>query len=366
MIIGVPREIKRHEYRIALVPEAVAALVARGHRLVIEKGAGADAGFEDRAYEQAGAEILPDGEAVFAAAEMVVKVKEPLAEECRRLRPDQVLFAYLHLAANPEQAALLRESGAACLAFETLRDGGSLPLLTPMSEIAGRLAAQAGAVSLQRDRGGRGILLSGAGDLEPGRVVVIGGGTVGRNAAWVASRLGAEVTVLERSPEKLGELSRFFDGAVICLPSTPESIAGTCASADLLIGAVLVAGARTPRIVTRSHLRSMPRRSVFVDVAIDQGGCSETSRMTTYDDPTYEEEGVIHYCVGNMPGAVPRTASRALSRALLPYLLSAAEHGRAALSSDPALRSAINIDGGEIINAAVREALADSAAGDSG
>jgi len=361
LIIGIPREIKAHEYRVALTPTAVASLVKDGHSVLVEKGAGTGAGFANDDYQGAGAHILTSAEELYQRADLLVKVKEPLEEECRRLRQGQILFAYLHLAANPLQLKLLRQSGATCIAFETQVDEkGGLPLLQPMSEIAGHLAVQAGAVQLQRENGGRGVLLGSVGGAAPGNVVVIGGGNVGVSAARIALGIGAKVTVLDSAPHRIEELQKQFGRQMRCILSNDQVIAEQVASADLVIGAVLVKGDRAPQVISRHHLRAMPEGTVFVDVAIDQGGCSETSRLTTYEEPTYVEEGVIHYCVGNMPAAVPRTASQALSAALLPYVrkLAVIPNLDGIAAPDSPFASGVNIHRGEVTDPAVKALVA--------
>lgn len=359
MIVGIPKEVKIHEYRVALTPEAVGVLVGAGHRVLVEACAGLASGFDDKDYQRKGATIIATAQELYAQAELVVKVKEPLVAECAMIRPGQILFAFLHLAANPQQARLLVDSGASCIAFETYCDEqGHLPLLAPMSEIAGRLAVQAGALYLQREMGGRGVLLSGATGVAPGNVVVVGGGTVGMNAARIAIGLGAEVTVLDVSTQRREQLCRLFDGKIRCLPSTPEILAELCPNTDILVGAVLVPGDRAPKVITRAHIDAMPKGSVFVDVAIDQGGCGETSRVTSYDQPTYVVDGVIHYCVGNLPAAVPRTATQALSAALLPAVVTLASGDLETLIKErPAFLAGLNVHSGQITNDAVRHGV---------
>ncbi len=361
MLIGVPTEIKDHEYRVGLTPESVEALCGAGHQVLIEREAGQAAGFDDRDYRRAGAEIATSARAVFDRSDLVVKVKEPQPEECHMLGAGQGLFAFLHLAADPLQADLLMESGASCFAFETLEDGdGHLPLLAPMSEIAGRLAPQAGAVHLQKDYGGRGVLLSGAGGVLPAHVTVIGGGSVGANAATIAAGLGARVTLLDIDRERVRELQSRFGDRIQCRLSEPAVMEEVVPESEMMVGAVLVPGARAPRVLDRNQLRRMKRGAVLVDVAIDQGGCFETSHMTTYTEPSYELDGVIHYCVGNMPAAVPRTSSLALNHALLPCLMELAELGveRAAREGPPTLISALNVHHGKVVNRAVADSLA--------
>jgi alanine dehydrogenase len=355
MLIGIPKEIKAQEHRVALMPSAVQELVAHGHGVLVQSGAGAGIGEGDEVYQRAGARIVPDAEALFAAADMVVKVKEPQAVERKRLRPGQVLFAYLHLAADPAQTRELMASGAVCIAFETVTSpSGRLPLLTPMSEIAGRLAVQVGANCLLKVAGGSGVLLGGAPGVAPGKVMVLGAGVVGLNATQIAAGMGADVVVLDRSPEALRAVDHQFGSRVKTVFSTEQSIRKHVQNADLLIGGVLVPGAAAPKLVTRAHLRSMRPGSVFADVSVDQGGCAETTRPTTHADPTYVEEGVVHYCVANMPGAVPRTSSAALSNAILPYVIALAAQGwRQALRDDPHLLQGLNVCQGRLTHPAV-------------
>ncbi|TCP11229.1 alanine dehydrogenase [Crenobacter luteus] len=359
MEIGVPKEIKNHEYRVGLTPSGVRELVAHGHKVLVQAHAGQAIGFSDEQYLEAGASILPDAESVFARAELVIKVKEPQPVECRMLRPDQVLFTYLHLAPDPGQAALLVESGAVAIAYETVTDErGGLPLLAPMSEVAGRMAIQAGAHALEKAQGGRGVLLSGVPGVPPARVVVLGGGVVGLNAARTAMGLGADVMILDKSLPRLREIDNLFGGRIKTLFSSQSHIEAAIRDADLVVGAVLVPGAAAPRLVSRSMLKSMPPGAVLVDVAIDQGGCFETSRPTTHQNPTYVVDGIVHYCVANMPGGVARTATQALTHATLPYALALADQGwRAALMANPHLRNGLNVCRGRMTHPAVAEAL---------
>ncbi len=359
MRIGVPKEIKVHEYRVGLVPSSVRELVAAGHEVVVESGAGAGIGCEDADYRAAGAGIVVGAAAVFATADMIVKVKEPQPQECALLRRGQVLFTYLHLAADRAQAEALLRSGAIAIAYETVTDrDGSLPLLTPMSEVAGRMAVQVGAQCLQKADGGRGILLGGVPGVAPARVLVIGGGVSGTHAAEMAHGMRAAVTVIDRSIRRLRELDVQFLGAVETLYSTTESIERAVADADLVIGAVLVPGAAAPKLVTAAMIRQMRRGSVVVDIAIDQGGCFETSRPTTHADPTYVVDGVIHYCVTNMPGAVPRTSAFALNNATLPFVHALATKGwQRAVAEDPGLAAGVNVQEGRIVHAAVARDL---------
>lgn len=359
MKIGVPKEIKVHEYRVGLVPGSVSELVGAGHPVIVESGAGLGIGCTDAEYRSAGADIVATAQAVFAAADCIVKVKEPQLTECAMLRAGQLLFTYLHLAADRPQAEALMRSGAHAIAYETVvgRDG-SLPLLTPMSEVAGRMSVQVGASLLQRDAGGRGILLGGVPGTAPGRVLVIGGGVAGAAAAEIALGLRASVTIIDRSLPRLRELDARFGGHVRTLASTTETIAREVADADLVIGSVLIPGAAAPKLVTESMVKSMRPGSVLVDIAIDQGGCFETSRPTTHAQPTYRVHDVTHYCVTNMPGAVPRTSTFALNAATLPYLKLLADRGlEAALASDSGFAAGLNVSAGKIVYAAVAEAL---------
>jgi len=359
MRIGSPREIKIHEYRVGLTPAGVGELVAHGHEVWIETDAGAGIGVSDEAYRKAGAQIAASPEALFSRVELVVKVKEPQPRECALLSEGQTLFTYLHLAPDPQQARALLASGCIAIAYETVIDAqGGLPLLAPMSEVAGRMAIQAGAHALEKSQGGIGVLLGGVPGVAPAEVLVIGGGVVGTHAARVAVGMGARVTVLDRSLARLKQVDEMFEGRLVTLYSTRDAIERCTASADLVIGAVLVPGAAAPRLVTREHLRNMKRGAVIVDVAIDQGGCFETSRPTTHDAPTYVEEGVVHYCVANMPGGVARTSTFALTNATLPYVLALADKGIArALLDDAHLREGLNVHTGHITHRAVAEAL---------
>ncbi|MBM5812731.1 MAG: alanine dehydrogenase [Gammaproteobacteria bacterium] len=359
MKIGCPKEIKVHEYRVGLVPAGVRELVAAGHEVLIEAGAGLGIGIGDDTYRAAGARVLPDAAAVFAAAELVVKVKEPQPRECALLREGQVLFTFLHLAADPAQAAALQRSGATAIAYETVSaPDGSLPLLTPMSEVAGRMSIQVGATALQKAHGGFGVLLGGVPGVAPGRVVVLGGGVAGTNAAQMAVGLGAQVTIVDRSLRRLRELDAWFGARIATAYSTAETIERLVTSADLVVGAVLVTGAAAPKLVTRAMLGRMEKGGVLVDISIDQGGCFETSRPTTHADPTYVVDGVVHYCVTNMPGAVPRTSTFALTNATLPYVRALADLGwRRACERDAGLAAGINVHAGAITHPAVARAL---------
>ena len=349
MKVGVPREIKTHEYRVGLTPGAVREYVAAGHSVVVETNAGAGIGATDDAYRKAGATVLDSAREVFASSQMIVKVKEPQASEWSQLRQDQILFTYLHLAPDPEQAKGLIESGCTAIAYETVTDAhGGLPLLAPMSEVAGRLAIEAAGAALRRHAGGRGLLIGGVPGVQPARIVVIGGGVVGTHAARMAVGLGAEVTILDRSIGRLRELDELFEGRARTRFSTIDSIEEEVFAADVVIGAVLVPGASAPKLVTRNMLGSMRKGAVIVDVAIDQGGCFETSHPTTHADPTFEVEGVIHYCVANMPGAVPLTSSQALNNATLPFGLALANKGFAAVLENPHLRAGLNVYRGRL------------------
>ncbi|GAB3101198.1 alanine dehydrogenase [Aestuariicella hydrocarbonica] len=359
MLIGVPKEIKNHEYRIGLTPASVRELTERGHQVIVETQGGAGIGFDDEAYVAAGAKIIETPEEIFATADMIVKVKEPQPHECRQLREGQLLFTYLHLAADPEQAKLLAESGASCVAYETVTDAvNGLPLLAPMSEVAGRLSVQAGAYHLQKAQGGMGALLGGVPGVAPAKVLVIGGGVVGTQAAMMAVGLGAEVTLLDRSLPRLRQLDTEFAGRVKCVYSSSESIESYALEADLVIGAVLIPGAAAPKLLTRDLISRMKQGSVVVDVAIDQGGCFETSVATTHQDPTYVVDGVIHYCVANMPGAVARTSTMALTNATLPFVIALADQGvEKAVATNPHLLAGLNIYQGKVTCEAVAQAL---------
>src|SRR6201992_3532419 len=358
MKVGVPKEIKTHEYRVGLTPDSVREYAAAGHQVVVETGAGDGIGSSDEDYKRAGATIAPDSAAIFAAAEMIVKVKEPQPHEWRLLRPGQILFTYLHLAPDPEQTRGLIQSGCTAVAYETVTDArGSLPLLAPMSEVAGRLSIEAAGTALRRFNGGRGLLLGGVPGVKPARVLVIGGGVVGTHAARMALGLGAEVTILDRSIARLRELDELLGGRARTRYSTAASIEDEITEADVIVGAVLVAGAAAPKLVSRAMLAKMKRGAVLVDVAIDQGGCFETSRPTTHDKPTYEIDGIIHYCVANMPGAVPLTSSHALNNATLPFGIALANKGFAAVLENPHLRAGLNVYRGHITNKAVAESL---------
>ncbi len=359
MLVGVPKEIKTHEYRVGLTPAAVRELTARGHRVLIESTAGEGIGIDDAAYMAAGAVITSSAETVFAEADMVVKVKEPQTAEIARLREGQLLFTYLHLAPDPDQTFGLLSSGCTAIAYETVTDRwGGLPLLAPMSEVAGRMSIQAGAHCLEKAQGGSGVLLGGVPGVAPAKVVILGGGVAGTNAAQMAIGLGADVTIIDKSIPRLRELDLHFNGRARLLFSTADDIETSVVDADLVIGAVLVPGGATPKLITRSLLKRMRKGSVVVDIAIDQGGCLETSHPTTHSNPTFVEEGVVHYCVANMPGAVARTSAFALGNATLPFVLALADKGwREACKADPHLLAGLNIHRGRVTYPAVASAL---------
>ncbi len=359
MKVGVPTEVKTDEYRVALTPAGVRELSDAGHEVVVQRGAGVGSGITDADYQEQGATILPDADAVFAAAELIVKVKEPQPEEVARLEPRHLLFTYLHLAPAPELTEGLVDSGATCIAYETVTDpNGRLPLLAPMSEVAGKIATQAGAFMLERPLGGRGILLGGVPGVEAARVMVIGGGVVGMQAALIAIGMQATVFVYDRNIDRLRELDVAFGGrADTCFAST-LAIEERLPEVDLVIGAVLVAGARAPRVITRAQLGLMKPGAVLVDVAIDQGGCFETSHPTTHSNPTYEVDGITHYCVANMPGAVPVTSTYALTNATMPYVVQLANSGvHAAVAANAGLKEGVNVVAGQVTNAPVAEAV---------
>lgn len=359
MIIGTPKEIKNHEYRVGLTPESVRELVAHGHRLLVETGAGGGIGASDEHYRAAGAEIVATATEIFATAEMVVKVKEPQAAERAMLRPGQILYTYLHLAPDPDQTRDLMASGAVCIAYETVTSaGGGLPLLKPMSQVAGRMSIQAGATALEKAHGGRGVLLGGVPGVAPGKVCIIGGGVVGFNAAQMAAGLGADVTILDRDPDVLERVGTFFEARAKTRFSNKANLAECVAEADLVIGAVLIPGAEAPKLVSRDMLSTMKPGAVLVDVAIDQGGCFETSHATTHAEPTYVVDGIVHYAVANMPGAVARTSTYALNNVTLPHALRIADLGwKAALRRDPHLAAGLNVCDGKITYQAVAEAI---------
>ncbi len=357
MIIGVPKEIKVEEFRVGLTPVGARELVAAGHRVIVEQAAGVGSGFSDEQYRKAGAGIAPREE-LFAQAEIVVKVKEPIPDEFPLLRPDTVLFTYLHLAPNPALAKVLLARGVTGLAYETLERDGMLPLLAPMSEIAGRMAPLMAAFYLQKFKGGSGVLPTGVSGVRPGKMVVLGAGVVGTNAARVALGIGMETVVINKDARQLQRIDEVFKGRVRTLPLTAHAVEEEIVDADVIVGAVLVPGARTPILITRSLLETMQPGSVIVDVSVDQGGCVETSRPTTHDDPVYIVDGIVHYCVANMPGAYPRTSTLALTNVTLPYIRTIAEHGiETVIEQDPVIRSALNTHKGRIMNKALAESL---------
>ncbi len=359
MRVGVPKEIKNHEYRVGLTPASVAELVRAGHSVSVQTGAGLGIDFEDSDYVAAGAQIVADAAAVFAASDMIVKVKEPQPSEIALLQPRHLLFTYLHLAADKPQALGLMASGATCIAYETVTAADrSLPLLKPMSEVAGRMSIQVGAHYLEKEQGGRGVLLGGVPGVAPARVAILGGGVSGVNAAQMAVGMRADVTIYDINNARLAELDMFFSSQIKTAYASTAAIAHAVKNAHLVIGAVLVPGAAAPKLVTREMLKTMKRGSVLVDIAIDQGGCFETSHATTHDDPVFEVDGVIHYCVANMPGAVARTSAFALNNATLPFVLKLATHGaEAAMAADPHLANGLNVSGGKIRHQAVADAL---------
>ena len=359
MKIGVPKEIKIHEYRVGLVPAGVRELVDAGHQVIVQSGAGAGIGFDDSHYQAAGASISRKVEEIFSSTDLIVKVKEPQLNECKMLRANQTLFTYLHLAADREQTLALLASAATAIAYETVTaPDGSLPLLTPMSEVAGRMSVQVGANCLQKANGGFGVLLGGVPGVAPAKVVVLGGGVSGTHAVEMAVGLRADVTVVDRSVKRLRELSAIFGSQLKTVYSTAHAIEELVRDADLVIGAVLIAGAAAPKLVTRAMVKTMKAGAVLVDIAIDQGGCFETSRPTTHAEPTYVLDGVIHYAVTNMPGAVPRTSTFALTNATLPYVKALADHGwRTAISKDPGLAHGLNVHAGQLTHEAVASAL---------
>jgi len=359
MRIGCPTEIKLDEHRVGLTPESAAELVRAGHKVAIQKGAGLGIGASDDRYRDAGAHILETAQEVFADAELVIKVKEPQLAECAMLKPGQTLFTYLHLAPDPDQARALLRSGARAIAYETVTDGqGRLPLLKPMSEVAGRMAVQVGASFLEKGRGGRGVLLGGVPGVRPGDVVILGAGVAGYNAAQIAVGMRARVTVLDTNLSRLEALDREFIGRIETLYSTRAALDAALMEADLVIGAVLIPGANAPKLVTKAMLSAMRPGAVLVDVSIDQGGCFETSRPTTHRDPVFTVDGIIHYCVANMPGAVARTSAYALNHATLPFILALANHGPTkAMANDPHLAAGLNVEEGKITHPTVAEAL---------
>ncbi len=359
MLIGVPKEIKNHEYRVGLTPASVRELISHGHSVIVQTQAGSGIGMSDEAYEKVGAKIIGSAEDIFAQAEMIVKVKEPQPNECKMLREGQLLFTYLHLAPDPTQTELLVASGVTAVAYETVTNArGGLPLLTPMSEVAGRMSIQAGAQCLEKSHGGSGLLLGGVPGVAPSKVVVIGGGVVGTNALKMAMGLEADVTVLDRSLDRLAELDALYGGRLTTLYSNAENLEQTVLNADLVVGAVLIPGAAAPKLVTKPMLSQMRPGSVLVDVAIDQGGCFETSKATTHAEPTYIVDNIVHYCVANMPGAVARTSTFALNNATLPFALALADKGYPkALAEDPHLLAGLNVHKGRVTYQAVAEDL---------
>ena len=359
MLIGVPKEIKNHEYRVGLTASGARELSARGHQVLVERDAGVGIGLANEAFEAAGAQIVDSAAEVYGRAEMIIKVKEPQPAECAMLRPGQLLYAYLHLAPDPEQTRALLASGCTAIAYETVTDDrGGLPLLAPMSEVAGRMAIQAGAHALEKAQGGSGILLGGVPGVKPAEVMVIGAGTVGLNAARMAMGLGAHVTVLDRSLDRLKYVDELYGERLTTIYSTRDAIEDRLPYTDLVVGAVLIPGAAAPKLLSRGHLKLMRPGSVLVDVAIDQGGCFETSRPTTHQEPTYEVDGIIHYCVANMPGGVARTSTFALTNATLPHALALADKGAVqALLDDVNLRNGLNVHAGKLTYRAVADAL---------
>jgi len=359
MRIGVPKEIKNHEYRVGLTPGSVRELTSHGHEVLVQSGAGAAIGLDDAQYKAAGASLVPDAADVFARAEMIVKVKEPQPVECAMLRDGQILYTYLHLAPDPAQTAALVKSGAVCMAYETITGpGGGLPLLAPMSEVAGRMAIQAGATHLEKSHGGMGMLLGGVPGVAPAHVVIIGAGVVGTNALQVAVGIGARVTVIDKNVDRLRQLDLVFGNRIGTQYSTASAIEDAVLAADLVIGGVLIPGAAAPKLVTRAMVSAMKKGSVVVDVAIDQGGCFETSHATTHTDPTYVVDGVIHYCVANMPGAVARTSTFALNNATISHAIALADKGwKRALADNPHLREGLNVAHGHVTYEAVARDL---------
>jgi alanine dehydrogenase len=359
MLIGVPKEIKNHEYRVGMTPTSVKEAVRHGHQVWVQAHAGSGIGATDADYAQAGAKIIPTAEEIFAKADMIVKVKEPQAVERKMLRPGQILYTYLHLAPDPEQTKDLVSSGAICIAYETVTSArGGLPLLAPMSQVAGRMSVQSGAHCLEKAQGGRGVLLGGVPGVAPAKVVILGGGVVGTNAAVVALGMGADVTILEKNTDRMEELVARFGTGIKTIYSTQGAVEDECAAADLVIGGVLIPGAAAPKLVTRAMLKDWKPGSVLVDVAIDQGGCAETSKATTHADPTYVVDGVIHYCVANMPGGVARTSTYALNNVTLPFALAIADKGwKKALSDDAHLRNGLNVANGKVTYKAVADDL---------
>ncbi len=359
MLIGVPKEIKNHEYRIGLTPSGARELIANGHKVMVQRDGGKAIGLTNELYQKAGAEIVDAAEEIFARAEMIIKVKEPQPNECKMLRTGQVLYTYLHLAPDPEQTKALIASGATCIAYETVTDrNGGLPLLAPMSEVAGRMSIQAGAHALEKAQGGSGVLLGGVPGVQPAEVLVIGGGVVGINAARMAMGMNANVTILDRSLNRLKELDELYGDRLTTIYSTHDAIEERLPDTDLVIGAVLIPGAAAPKLISRAQLSLMRPGSVLVDVAIDQGGCFETSKATTHQNPTYEVDGIIHYCVANMPGGVARTSTFALTNATLPFAVQLANKGaKKAMLDDAHLRNGLNVHAGKLTYEAVAKDL---------
>jgi alanine dehydrogenase len=359
MLIGLPKEIKNHEYRVGLTPASVRELTTHGHQVLVQTGAGAAIGLTDEQYKAAGAQLTADAKEVFAKADMIVKVKEPQPLECAMLRPGQILYTYLHLAPDPEQTAALVKSGAVCIAYETITGpGGGLPLLAPMSEVAGRMAVQAGAAHLEKSKGGMGILLGGVPGVPAAHVAIIGAGVVGTHALQMAVGMGARVTVLDKSVDRLRQLDLIFGNRINTVYSNAQSVEDAVLDADLVVGGVLVPGAAAPKLVTRSMISRMKKGAVVVDVAIDQGGCFETSHATTHDEPTYMVDGVVHYCVANMPGAVARTSTFALNNATIGHAVALADKGwKQALKDNPNLKNGLNVANGHVTYEAVARDL---------
>ncbi|MEI8029522.1 MAG: alanine dehydrogenase [Comamonadaceae bacterium] len=359
MLIGLPKEIKNHEYRVGLTPASVRELTTHGHQVLVQAGAGAAIGLTDEQYKAAGATLTADAKEVFTKADMIVKVKEPQPQECAMLRPGQILYTYLHLAPDPEQTAALVKSGAVCIAYETITGpGGGLPLLAPMSEVAGRMAVQAGAAHLEKSKGGMGILLGGVPGVPAAHVAIIGAGVVGTHALQMAVGMGARVTVLDKSVDRLRQLDLIFGNRINTVYSNAQSVEDAVLDADLVVGGVLVPGAAAPKLVTRSMISRMKKGAVVVDVAIDQGGCFETSHATTHDDPTYVVDGVVHYCVANMPGAVARTSTFALNNATIGHAVALADKGwKQALKDNPHLKNGLNVANGHVTYEAVARDL---------
>ena len=358
MIIGVPKEVKNSEYRVAATPEGVRELTHAGHRVLVERSAGAGSAIADEDFERAGADVLPTAEAVFSTADLILKVKEPLPQEYKRLREGQLLFTYLHLAANRQLTSFLADRGVQSVGYETVQTrDGRLPLLAPMSEVAGRMAPQVGASALERPHGGRGVLMGGVSGVAPARVTILGAGMAGTNAAQIAAGMEAEVVIVDTNVERLRDVDRVWHGRIQTVMSSRLAVERLVLSADLVVGAVLVPGAKAPHLVSAEQVARMQPGAVMVDISIDQGGCFETSHVTTHDDPTYLVDGVVHYCVGNMPGAVPRTSTYALTNVTLPYVLAIADKGvRAAISADPALALGVNVWNGHVTNEGVANA----------